>query len=369
MNTNISVAFLVLGACFFALSVSHGQGGSTPPRGIVPDSNPNARGLSNAERVVYQYQGRLKPDDADSVARMHLAGLRGDRTQVPDMIKALESPVHWGYSITALHALARLGEVQALPVIEQKYMPRSIMAAGSGSIEGNYAQAARARLLAESSVRGMPGGKAKAAAKVARFYQELGMTAADLVPFSPRPQSLSLPPSDSRIYAVTHGDARTPAFYAMCELADVVYEGPYEDYAALPDVARVDFTKDYGLALKMRLAPLSRAERIATMVSELAHKKALRSEEDYEMQLLIDEGLPAGAAIAAQLREMDKHRDQYTHAGFAALFRVLQGIGDASRAPLIEPYLHDADTWVSYYADQVLPDIKKGIKRPMIFAY
>ncbi len=112
----------------------------------------------------------------------------------------------------------------------------------------------------------------------------------------------------------------------------------------------------------MKLAPLSKEERITMMINDLAHLKGLGSDETLMIQLAIDEGLASSSAAAAMLRNMDEHRDEYTHTGFAALFRVLRGIGDKSQGSLIGRFLEDSDDWVAHYAQQVFGSVQSGLR-------
>ena len=146
----------------------------------------------------------------------------------------------------------------------------------------------------------------------------------------------------------------------MREIADMVYQGDYNDYAALPTASQLNFQTDFASALKMRLAPLAKADRVKAMVEDLAHVQYLGSDQNYEMQLLDDEGLLASHAITAQLHQMDGHRSLYPREGFESLFRALGSAGDATQAPLVEQYTHDQDGYIAYFARSAYPDVKAG---------
>lgn len=237
----------------------------------------------------------------------------------------------------------------------------------------NFAQAARARLLAEGKVQQKADRKAQIADKTRRYYLELGMTPTDM---SAGVFAYRNPKTTAEGYGVLSSEpGPTPvAVYAIRGMADMIYRdsltpGVYQEYAALPEVAAVDFSQDYASALKMRLAALTHSERVTTLITELSNKKVLRAEDDYEIQLAINEGVAAVPAIADKLGYMALHRDECGYIGFAALFTVLRGIGDPNMAPLIKPFLQDKDNWVTYYANQNYRDVQRAIKRDRIQAY
>jgi hypothetical protein len=54
------------------------------------------------------------------------------------------------------------------------------------------------------------------------------------------------------------------------------------------------------------------------------------------------------------LREIDEPM------GFAALFRILKGVGDQNQAPILEPFPSDANQWVRHFAKQSYPNFLRG---------
>ncbi len=312
------------------------------------------------------HSGQLRGEDANRIAALRRAGIQGDTSQIPALLQALKSPTHVTYAYTSLHALAQLGAVDALDAIGKTQN-------GSDEDLRRFAQVSRARLLAENNVQKSTDHKAQIAAKSRRFYIELGLTPAEMNAGVLAYVTPKVTPEGCAVISSDPGP--TPvSVYAIRQVADMVYRdsltpGVYENYAVLPEVTEVDFSKDYASALKMRLAPLSHDERVKTLVTEIAGKKTLRREDDYELQLAINEGKSATSAIADKLNYMASHRDEFTYTGFGALFRVLGGIGDPNSASLIEPFLHDKDNWVVYYADQNYQDVQRGVKRERVFAY
>ena len=315
---------------------------------------------------TFAYSGHLRDEDANLIADLRRAGIQSDTTKVPALREALDNPKHVTYVYTALHSLSQMGITGALNSVDK-------IRSSSDTDLSHFAHSAKARLLAESKVEQGLNHKTRSASKVHIFYQELGLTPADI---NASVFIYRNPQTTSEGYGVTFSETQpTPvAVYAIREMADMIYRdslapGVYEGYMALPTVAAVDFSQDYASALKMRLAPLTQGERVAMLITELSNKKVLRAEDNYEIQLAINEGVETIPAINMKLKDMDSNRSRYSYIGFAALFRVLAGIGDPKSASLVESFLHDNDQWVVYYSDQVYLDLHKGIKHDRVFAY
>ena len=302
----------------------------------------------------------LYPEEQRQMALMRPAGINGNRTGIPMMLAVLTDPMkprpmtvdaipqpvvllvtpHPSTVKTALHALAQLGATEALPIIDIDLK--------ENTVDPSYARVERARLVAENEATGVSSGTAQV--KINRFYKELGLTRADL----------------NTAAIAYEGNSRlgkhspSAEVYAMREIADMAYRGSYSDYAVLPAVNQLNFQSDYPSALKIRLAPLTKADRVKTMVDDLAHTQSIGPKQKYEMQLLDDEGILASRAAAAQLQQMDSHRNQYPREGFEAIFSVLSGAGDSTQAPLVEHYTQDQDGYIAYFASNAYPDVKAG---------
>lgn len=140
----------------------------------------------------------------------------------------------------------------------------------------------------------------------------------------------------------------------------MAYRGNYADYASLDGFTQISSTSDMPSALKLWLAPLSRTQRVQTLIDDLAQSKVLSTKQDYEMQLADDEGTLASQAATAKLQDIDKNRGQYPREGFDAIFSVLSGDGDATQATLVEHYTHDSDGYIAYFAKNVYPEVRAG---------
>ena len=110
------------------------------------------------------------PDENAQIVLIRQAGLTNDRSQAPLMMSVLSDPSHPHPSVirTALHSLAQLGATEALPLFD-------IMAQNK-SVDPNYLETMRQRLLAESQAASAPTGPKKAATKLSAFYHGLNFT-------------------------------------------------------------------------------------------------------------------------------------------------------------------------------------------------
>lgn len=318
-------------------------------------------------------------EDSHRIGAYRQAGLHKDRARIPEILADLPPvtveagrPTPWpdydsrvpeGYVLTMLRALAQMGATEALPQI-QSY-------AGTFPDSGlsRFATAAAARLLAETENGG-------AGAKVRRMLRELGMTVADLnaaieAHYNPKPRQL---PDGRTVHIVfSHPPPPPLGVYALRELADMVYQGDYADYAPLPEIAELDFSRDYACTLKLRLAPLPPAERLATLIDELSHRTVVRGETSCDLQLAINEGAEAAESAVVELSKMEGDRAAYNqadhHAGFSCMFRVIAGVGDPMHLPVLERFLSDTDHWVRHYARIAYNDLRWGWKRDRVAAY
>ena len=309
----------------------------------------------------------MRQDESNVIANFRQAGLSKDHSQIDQMVEIIRTwkPTERSYVYTTMHSLAQLGADKSLPLINI-YAEKSVMEPGYDPDLSNFSIAARARLIAESSTLNIVDSKARAFAKIRRFYQELNLT--------PNGLNSSLVVYNSRPRGSMSGNSPHPVgVYAVRELADMVYQGSYTDYSSLPQVTGIDFNSDYPSALKIRLAPLTKSERLSTLIQELSHRTVGINERNYDLQLAINEGTSASNAAAAELKIMDNHRIQYNqvthHSGFVSMFYIIAGVGDQSQIPIIEHYLTDQDHWVRHYAEIADRSLSKGIKRETAPAY
>ncbi len=315
------------------------------------------------------YIGRLRKEDYNDVSSIIDSGRRLDRSQVAHIISMLNSPPHISYVEAGLHALARMGAVQGLPIV-QTYIDTD-----SGDLE-RYAVVVKARLLAESASPttndALVDSRQESMIKVKRFYEELHMTPLDLNEALTAFQTPNITiGEDGKTYH--HFSTLPPSpsvgVYAMRELADIVYNGSFNNYASLPEIAGVNFQKDYPAALKMRLAAVPHNERLRVIIDELANKKALTPNDYYEFQLAINEGKPASRLAAQKLLQMEAQHDQYASAGFNALFSIISGVGDQQQSAVLARFLHVTYLNVDYYAEQNYRDLIDGNRGEYIVNY
>ena len=263
-----------------------------------------------------------------------------------------------------MHSLAIIGDLDALPSIrsyEDVY----------GS-EGNLAKVSAARLVAEGNSSSLTNTNGLEAGKTHLFFNELGLSPEDInagviryygpyTRFSRIPNSTQQYPGPSPTMSVE--------VYAMRELADMVYHGSYAAFMAQPELKGINFSLDYPSALKIRLAAVPRAQRLATIIQELSEKNVVTSHEEYEIQLAINEGDAAASAAALKLQQMDVARDRYSSISFGTMFRIIGGTGDAKQKPMIERFTHDRDNLISYFASQVYEDVRDGNQSDRVIGY
>lgn len=313
--------------------------------------------------VTWGFSSGADSKALDRLAVMRAAGLRGDRSQLSIMRNIIKNPYpnnRKGYLppadqlsvITALHTLTRLGVTEAVPDISQ------LIAENTG-YPGvvNYARVQEARLLARSGTRSIADSRVRSAAAINKFYSVLGLSPDDLNTGTKRYQRQLL----TEPQGAGNGTPCPVEVYAMRDLADMAYQGQMQDFGSLPGVSQIDFSIDYPSALKVRLAPLSKEARVKALIGSLVGTQVLGQDEDYNMQLLADEGLVASQAIAAQLDEMSKHRNQYREINFSALFRVLSAIGDQEQSPVVAQFMHDPDVNVRQDAELISHNLQSGL--------
>lgn len=274
--------------------------------------------------------GLPKSRDANQITASRDAGKRGDQQSVPELIAVLKQvpQVHTDAVLTAVHSLAQLGAAEALPDID------TIAATEKDVSVLNYIKVAEARLFAERTLGSSPSDPAKTAMKLRVFCQNLNLSAARLN-------------TVAASYKASQGPWQHPPVpvevYALREVADILYDNHFSDYKRLPIIGALDFSADYPSALKINLINLSRTARIDWIINDLANKKALTPEDDYDLQLARDEGGDAAQAAVTKLIAMDRNRARYAAAGFDALIGVVDGTDKALRRIIRERFRGDSD--------------------------
>ncbi len=315
----------------------------------------------------------------DWLGRMRQAGLHGDRSQIPYMVEAFQNPPDGGSDVSftirlsLLRPLAQLGATEALPALEdviqsdpRKPLPGQTYA---DSWENQQiialSKAVKARILAQSSAQRVADDKARASAEVKCFFQALGQTPERL-----NAAVAAYEDQDRRHLEATRlvADGRhepVPVeLFAVRELADMAYHDRYRGFVSLPDVARVDFGQDSGAALKARLAPLSSAQRVATLVSEMSQEKVKDYPTRLRAQLLADEGPSARPMIASRQQDVKVHPERYRekpsdHPGGLLALEDAQKEIDAAESVARRPQFHSAtpneDLWKFPPLSQIVP--------------
>ncbi len=315
-------------------------------------------------RVEYTYTGQILGSDAQKMVNLRQYGEQKDVTAVASMVAALQHPIHPACVYVAMHSLAKIGNPDALAAIKDYE--------NIHGDEGNFAKVSKARLLAEAASAGIVDVNSQATIKVHRFFSDLELTPDNLNKgtlnhYGPQTRFSRITGSSQQY--VGSPQTTSVEVYAMRELADIVYHGSYAAYTIQSEVAQTNFQIDYPSALKIRLAAIPNEQRLPIIIQELSHKKTLKGEDDYEIQLAINEGDAAASAAASRLRLMETNRGEYSGTGFAALFRVIGGTGDKRQVGVIQHFLDDSDRDIAYYSSQIYEDVKNGRKSDRVIAY
>ncbi len=299
----------------------------------------NAQDFGNAKMIA--------PEDGDRLATLRGFGLSGDPTKISTLIAELNAPTHPYSKITAMKAIGQLGSDKALAALD------SVIQNDRDPVNRLVAAVTRSRVIAEVAAKGIADPTLRASTKLNKFLQSLERTGSRI--------SAAVP---AQVQEVKTTPDRIPGIelLALREIADMIYRN--RDSALLQAAVSqgIDFQLESASALKIRLAEMSAAQRISTLVDELAILKVMAGDAYHKVQLAVDEGAPAGAAVAAKLAVMDRQRDRYKYIGFAALFNIARALGDKTLEPVIARFLNDADGWISYYARQVYPNVRAGLR-------
>lgn len=301
--------------------------------------------------------GGLGSDEMKQLVSLRQAGLGGNQAQIGVIRQIIKKPfatdthaftpsLNEILVITALRSATRLHDVSALADIDTLRQRTKQHFPGVS----NFAAVQEARLKADQATDSLP----NLSAQVNAFYNALGL--------SPREIMAGIENYKKRYYASPEG-RRLPIpveVYALREVADMAYQSQSPAAVSLLNTSPLDFSQDFPSALKMRLAPLSYEVRITALLEALVSTRILATNEEYEMQLLADEGQPAGRAIALRLQDALKHRAQYQQVNIQALFRVLTAIGDPAQAPIVAQFLHDPDIAIRQDAETLSANLPSG---------
>ena len=274
----------------------------------------------------------IQPSHEESLQLLHFreAGIRGDRSQMPTLIKALAPNVQpefhtqnegvsaW-YNHVALRALSEMPTMETVPAID-------MLIASSPAPGDNLARVVRARIIAECQADTSNGPEA-AQAILTRFYKELNLTsekmsaalksaskdeAQDNKTFANSQQRPNQATLENTAPSVKNSiEVGSLLWYARAEIADMIYHGDANGWLSLPEIKNFDFSGDFGSLIKVKIAYLAPQARIDWLIDDLSKKPTERLDEDYELQLALDEEPIAGKVALAKLKELDAHRTDY----------------------------------------------------------
>jgi len=291
------------------------------------------------------------PGDVDRLTTLRLAGITGDQSQIPALIAALGSPSE-SVETTALLALAQMGATEALPAVGK------IIQKPPNPWTGNYARAARARLLAEAKARVQAPAGARLQIRVAAFLVAVKLRPAQIVgDLEAQRGQIPRPVGD------------TLTVCACEEIADMIYRSGLQYTRPLPVLRGLRFALVPGARLKIQLAQLPKGQRLPWMIARIVASPVSGIGELRLIQLAADEGRPASRAAAAKLKEIRAHRSRYPSSGFAGLFDVIRSAGDPAQASLVRSFTRDGDRWVAFVAGDSWPSIARGQREQVLTGY
>ena len=323
------------------------------------------------------------PQDQAVLTAVYQAGQRGDRSVIPSIIALLRRPtaipadvamdnhidpfsqIDPLYIHTALRAAVQLRATETFPDIDK-------LISSNDADASALARVTKARILAEAATDGIQDSHARAAAKVSRFYRELGFTPERL---NGDLSDYNKPPVDKNGQPTTYpadGQPDVPVgVYAMREIADMLYSGDYRDYVSLPGVSPLKMTEDMPSMLKRRFARPTRAERVGALLEDLSRRNpglTWDPQQDYLMQLAIDEGPFAAAAATGKLQEMEAHPQEYPAHGYYNLIEIVRNTGGVAEASRLEK-MHDARRQIAMQYQAGAKAILKGQRKIIVPGY
>ena len=180
------------------------------------------------------YQEEANQFNEDRMAVFQYAAQHGDKSHEAEMIALLKQPQTPDYSLTLAYSLSCLGDVDALPAIDQVI--------AWWKIKGNWfvgrMPIIRARLVAEAAGNKVSDPVKRAQVKVQTFLKEVGLTASDI--------NTQVADYNAKVAQVRETPAvdftlpgQPPGYLACAELADIVYQS--DDYPSYASV-RICFT-------------------------------------------------------------------------------------------------------------------------------
>ena len=323
--------------------------------------------------------------DDDRVAGLREAGIRNDRTKIPALLDALQHPVKYAMLVsmnnevkTALHALAQMGATEAIPSINTLIKATEVKGFMLWNVSPDQihdiAKAAKARLLAEAKASNIEDSAMQARAKVNEFYRQLGMTP---IEFKQATDKLTGSEYDtSRHYSDYSPYAGSVTFYALRELADMIYRGNYRDYMTLATVKTLDFSKDPATALKLKVAQVPKPDRAQWLVNNLISREMMIGDADMVAQLASDEGKAATTLVAARLRLMNANREKYMYVGkyksdnrFRMLTDFLYYNGAVEQKEVVALVYTDEKGGLGDWAKAKVAAMDSGVRRQYVAGY
>lgn len=290
------------------------------------------------------------PEEGELISVIRDIGLQGDATKL-EMVTAALQHSHHLVRMQALWTLARLGRPETIPAVEEQTTVRMWEVP---TYAGIVAAQLRATAIPANDLAGVR-------QRMEALMQEVGMT--------PDQVKEILAKADPR-ESVYEDKERLAALWLLRELADLARAAAQRGMLNAATVSPVPLTLTPAAQTKAELSAYAPAKRIPLLIDTLARKRVLTFDDDFLIQLLINEGPAARPQIIARLEMMrQKTRNEHSAIGFAALFSALAGIGGEDAAATVGSFRNDEEERVRYYAKQTYEYLNRGQRRNQVIAY
>lgn len=280
-------------------------------------------------------------EEVDLCIELRKAGLKRDRTKLPLIRKVLKEEWHPTILTAALMAAGRLADEESIPAIQsiiQRYQETNV---------GELAEVIIALIQTEKWVEEANSPQALIR-KIKTFLKIVKMSKERIE-------------EAARAFRRAKWRSYTPSeIYAFRLIAELVAEAIKAGVPNAANIAGLDFSLDYAAQLKVRLASMSKRERISWLIETIARKRVIRGQDYYLVCALADEGIEAVEPILAKLKFLKHNREGYAYPGIKTLFRTLACIGDKRAIPVIRSFVGDKEIWLDYYARQALEYLESG---------
>lgn len=299
--------------------------------------------------------------DYPAMVAIHDAGLHLRAVPDREVVAALSHPSR-AVQVCALMAAARLGLADALPRVRE--MSRMPSAPDDYTGVPEAAQVAAARI--QVAAKGQPRTSAELRTHMAAVLAATGLDA--MAAETALRQCAALPAGPHR--APPNHQQRL-ARAAAWHIADMALRARDRGVDAPMKASPFDVTIDPAAKARAEMSSYSGQERTKRIIDILASTGVYGLGQTYLVQILIDQGPPVRAPVAAKLREWAADPPgKHTSGSFSAFLNVLVGVGaDAEASAAVDALMTHSDRRVRYYAKRAHETIASGRRYMAILGY